>query len=84
MLKKENVPSYFTECLLYNVLDGMFKPGLAPTYTGVLGWLKKAQVKEFVCQNGQVPLFGRGREQWSVQKAQAFFMDLHGLWEAGG
>ena len=84
VLKKEDAPSYFIECLLYNVPDELFKQELAPTYTGVLGWLKKAQLDEFVCQNDQVLLFGRGREQWTLQKAQAFVKALEGLWDAGG
>ena len=84
VLKKEDAPSYFIECLLYNVPNGMFKPELAPTYSAILAWLKKAQLKDFKCQNGHVPLFGRGREQWTVQKAQAFVKALQGLWDAGG
>ena len=84
MLKKEDAPSYFIECLLYNVSDGLFQPELAPTYTGVLGWLTKAQLREFVCQNGQVPVFGRGREQWTIDKARAFVKALQGLWDSGG
>ena len=77
-------PSYFIECLLYNVPDALFKPKLAPTYTGILGWLKTAELDGFQCQNGKVELFGPGREQWSVSKAQAFVKALRELWEAGG
>lgn len=84
VLAKEDAPSYFIECLLYNVPNGMFKQDLAPTYTGILGWLKTANLRDFQCQNGQVPLFGRGREQWTVQKAQSFLKALQGLWEVGG
>ena len=84
VLTKEAAPSYFIECLLYNVPNGMFKQDLAPTYTGILGWLKKAKLGDFQCQNGQVPLFGRGKEQWTVQKAQAFLKALQGLWDVGG
>ena len=83
-LKKEDAPSYFIECLLYNVPDSQFKPELGPTYTGVLDWLNEAQFKEFVCQNSQVPLFGRGREKWTVQTAQAFVKAPQGLWAAKG
>ena len=83
-LKKEDAPSYFIECLLYNVPNGMFQPELVPTYTAILGWLKKAQLRDFKCQNGHLPLFGRGREQWTMQKAQAFVKSLQGLWEARG
>ena len=84
VITKETAPSFFIECLLYNVPNGLFKQDLAATYTGILGWLKTAKLKDFVCQNGEVPLFGRGREQWTVQKAQAFLKSLQALWEAGG
>ena len=43
VLTKDDAPSYFIECLLYNVPDGLFAPKLAPTYTGILDWLKKAR-----------------------------------------
>ena len=82
VLTKEDAPSYFIECLLYNVPDGLFKPELAPTYTGILDWLKKARLQEFVCQNGQVDLFGPGREQWSVKKERAFVRAMQELWDA--
>ena len=84
VLTKDDAPSYFIECLIYNVPDALFKPKLAPTYTGVLGWLKTAKLGDFQCQNRKVALFGSGREQWSVRKAQAFVRALQGLWDAGG
>ena len=68
VLTKDDAPSYFIECLLYNVPDGLFKSELAPTYTGILDWLKEAQLKDFECQNGQVDVFGRGPEQWSQKR----------------
>ena len=82
-LDKDDAPSYFIECLLYNVPDGLFAPKLAPTYTGILDWLEKAQFKDFKCQNGQMDLFGHGREQWTQKKARAFVRALQELWEAG-
>ena len=84
VLKKEDAPSYFIECLLYNVPDALFKPKLAPTYTGIINWLKTAKLSGFQCQNGQVALLGSGKEQWSVKKARAFVKALQGLWDAGG
>ncbi len=80
VLTKNDAPSYFIECLLYNVPDHLFEQKLAPTYAGILDWLKKAQLKDFKCQNGQVDLFGPGREPWSVKKAQAFVRALQELW----
>ena len=83
VLKKEDAPSYFIECLLYNPPDTLFIPKLAPTYMGILSWLKEAKLQDFQCQNGQVRLFGPGREQWTVKKAQTFVGALQGLWDAG-
>ncbi len=70
LLKKEDAPSYFIECLLYNVPDKMFKPKLATTYTGILAWLKTAKLGDFQCQNRKVALFGPGLEQWTQKKAR--------------
>ena len=84
MLTKEDAPSYFIECLLYNVPDSLFAPKLAPTYTGILAWLRTTKLNDFECQNGQVHLFDSGKEQWSVKKARAFVRALQELWDAGG
>ena len=84
VLTKDDAPSYFIECLLYNVPNGLFAEKLAPTYTGIVDWLQSATLKDFQSQNGQVELFGSGREQWSQKKARAFVGALQGLWEAWG
>ena len=47
VLTKDDALSYFVECLLYNVPNQLFKPKLAPIYTGTLDWLKTAKLKEF-------------------------------------
>ena len=83
-LTKEDAPSYFIECLLYNVPDGLFAPKLAPTYTGILDWMKTAKLKDFKCQNGLVPLFGPQPEQRSVKKARAFVKGLQKMWDTWG
>lgn len=83
-LNRDDAPSYFVECLLYNVPNHLFKQKRAATYTGILDWLKTAKLKGLKCQNGKVPLFGRGREQWTVDKARAFVKGLQELWEAEG
>ena len=84
MLTKKDAPSYFIECLLYNVPDGVFKPNLAPTYLGILDWLKNGDLNDFKCQNGRAHLFGPGHDQWSVKKARALARALEQLWDAGG
>ena len=84
VLTKDDAPSYFIECLLYNVPNDLFAAKLAPTYAGIVDWLKTAKLKDFKCQNGHVPLFGSGPEQWTPDKAQEFAGALRALWEAGG
>jgi len=83
-LTKDDAPSYFIECLLHNVPNHLFKQKRAATYTGILAWLKTAKLKGLKCQNGKVALFGKGREQWTVDKARLLVSGLEGLWEAGG
>ena len=80
-LTKDDAPSYFIECLLYNAPDHLFKRRRATTYTGILDWLEETQLKGFKCQNGKVPLFGRGREQWSVDNARVFVRAMQHLWD---
>ena len=84
MLTKDDAPSYFIECLIYNVPNGLFVERLVPTYTGIVDWLRNAKLKDFQCQNGRVELFGPGREQWSQKKARAFVRALQELWDTWG
>ena len=83
-LTKDDAPSYFIECLLYNVPNSLFAPKLAPTYVAILVWLKTAKLTDFQCQNGLVPLFGPQPEQWSVKKARAFVKALQEMWGTWG
>ena len=84
VLTKDDAPSYFIECLLYNVPNHLFKRKRAATYAGILDWLETAELKGLKCQNGKVALFGKGREQWTVDKARLLVKGLQELWETGG
>ena len=83
-LTKDDAPSYFIECFLYNVPDTLFAPKLAPTYVAILDWLKTANLEDFQCQNGLASVFGRQREQWAVKKARAFVKAMQELWDTWG
>jgi hypothetical protein len=74
-------PSYFLQCLLYNVPDNQFAPRYQDTYTNVLKWLRSASLTTFRCQNEQLPLFGTTPEQWSIANAQALIKALTVLWD---
>jgi hypothetical protein len=73
-------PSYFLECLLYNVPKDMFSSNLQSTFCNVIIWLWGANFSQFVCQNEQLPLFGNTPEQWSEDKARHFLEALVKLW----
>ncbi len=73
-------PSYFLECLLYNVSNGEFGKNYQEAFCNVVNWLAKANLSQFVCQNEQLILFGNSPEQWSTSKAQQFIGELIKLW----
>jgi len=80
-IKDDTAPSYFIECLLYNVPDKMFKPKLVQSYSGIVDYLLKANLQQFKCQNGKRKLFGPSGDLWSVDKAKEFIQALKRLWE---
>lgn len=70
-------PSYFVECMLYNVPNHFFVYDLRDRWTAILVWLcQQANLDIFQCQNGQSMLFGSGLEHWSVPHAQKFISNL--------
>jgi hypothetical protein len=73
-------PSYFLECLLYNVPNDKFSSNLQSTFCNVINWLWEADFRQFVCQNEQLPLFGNTPEQWSEDKARRFLEAMVNLW----
>ena len=73
-------PSYYIECLLYNVPDRLFSQQLGTTYVHVLQWLGSAQTRSFRSQSGSIELFGPRPEQWSVDEMRRFTAALQHLW----
>jgi len=85
IIDKRLVPSYFLECLLYNVPDDKFDRRYQITFLGVIGWIRDSlfsdQYKNYLCQNGRIPLFGNTPEQWSNHNALIFLSKLSEFWE---
>jgi hypothetical protein len=84
-------PSYFLECLLYNVPNDLFGGTFQRTYFNLLDWLHSLVdltkpnifswlVNPPVCQNGIVPLFGQTSEQWNLWSANYLVARLTDLW----
>ncbi len=78
-------PSYFVECLLFNVPDNHFVTSCEATYANVVNFLHPALTDargpKFTAQNRQRYLFGPESTQWSLAHAQAFVADLITLWK---
>jgi len=77
-------PSYFLECLLYNVPDDKFGGTFQDTFYNVIIWLLQADLSAFRCQNEQDQLFGSSPEQWSEDKAKRFLKYMVCLWNNWG
>lgn len=76
-------PSYFIECLLYNVPNGAFGKSYQSTFCNIVTWLDDAlngNTSNFVCQNEMYYLFGSNIVQWNVNDAKTFVSELANLW----
>ena len=83
-LLEGNYPSYFVECLLYNVPDDRFSNSFASTYCDVINFLlsnNSQHLTVFWCQNGWLRLFGDSSTQWNITQAKDFINQLCLLWE---
>ncbi|VVJ21600.1 Uncharacterised protein [Amycolatopsis camponoti] len=83
--KKEVAPSYFIECLYYNVPDTTFRTSLHSAFYAATRWLHRKctdspdEFNTLLCQNKLVNLFGKGPDQWCVCRAEKFLNALLGL-----
>ncbi len=81
VIPSDLAPSYFLECFLYNVRDSNFGSSFQDTFCKVVNWLNRANLRQFICQNEQLPLFGNSPEQWSEEKARMFLKTMIDLWK---
>lgn len=85
-ISKDVAPSYFLECLLYNVPDNLFGSNLQQSYldilVGLFDALPQRSGASFMCQNEQSLLFGDTEEQWSQKPALEILAALTRLWTA--
>jgi len=76
----DSTPSYFLECMLYNVPNDKFGTSYSDTFCNVVNWLNGADLSDFVCQNCQLSLCGSSQEQWDTTQAGQFIRNLISLW----
>ena len=79
---RSEFPSYFLECLLYNVPDSRFHSVLGSTYVGTLDFLDAADVSSFMCQNRQQKIIGHAPWQISLPEVREVLRVLRYLWDA--
>lgn len=87
-LTDQTAPSYFVQCLLYNVPNELFVNSRRQTYANVCNHLARcsdAEMGRFVAQNDVHYLFGPHDDvQWEISKARIFVSAMIRLWEVGG
>jgi hypothetical protein len=79
-IEKEEVPSYFVECLLYNVPPGQFVNDLTERYEQIVDHLQGATIEDFRCQNEIHELFGPEPTEWTIDNAEMFIRQLQRLY----
>jgi hypothetical protein len=78
LIAPDTAPSYFIECLFYNVPSDEFRTTLPQAFGNAVGWLDQCRHERpdvfasLDCQNGLVRLFGEAADQWRVPQAEAF------------
>jgi len=77
----DSTPSYFLECILYNVPNSNCKTSYQEAFCNIVNWLNKTELDNFVCQNEQLKLFGMTPEQWNKNRAKEFIKNLILLWD---
>lgn len=79
-ISAELAPSYYIECLLYNVPSSKYKNDYQERYVEIVNWLVETQLSGFDCQNEIQNLFGSDSIQWSTSNAVSFIAQLVDLW----
>jgi len=76
-------PSYFVECLTYNILDHLFESSLQSTFSNstrfLINSIKDGTYKKFVTQSRQEYLIGKSHTQWPDENAIEFINKLSEL-----
>lgn len=80
-ISEDLAPSYFLQCLLYNVPNRLFGGSYNRTFLNILNWLYETEFSDEVCQNEQIYLFRGGTpEQWTINSANRFTREVIDLW----
>lgn len=73
-------PSYFLECMLFNVPDQQYAGRLGNTVFNILKWLTSADASRLVCANQRRMLLGSGSTYWTVDRFRTFVQKAIAAW----
>lgn len=74
-------PSYFIECLLYNIPNSLLTGTLERSMLKTLNYLKNCNLNRFVCAHEQFQMFGNNSDTWTTLKARSFIEVLIDIWQ---
>jgi len=82
ILTKDTAPSYFVECLLWNVPNSTIDTAdLQDRYEAVVDHLSDDDFDDCRQQHNLLDLFGHGTTKWTISDANDFTDGLIELWE---
>ncbi len=73
-------PSYFVECLLFNVNNAAFRGSYTTAFPAILTWLQNADDSEYVTGSRLQWLFGSTDVSWDRHDANTLLAALIGMW----
>ena len=80
-----DLPSYFLECLFYNVPDDYFTPRHADTFASTINYLvasvENGMIQSFRCQNKQQTICGAAPHQIDAASIKRFVTVMVNLWQ---
>jgi hypothetical protein len=83
LISSDEAPSYYIECLLFNVPDQEFKySNLRTRYDSIVTHLEEADLGDFDEQCEMFPLFDSfNQDRWTEWRGDRFVNGLRDLWE---
>lgn len=81
VIDEKFAPSYFIECLLYNVPNKLFEGKFQSSMLKILNYLANCNLSKFVCAHNQFKMFGNNSDAWTTYKARSFINLIIQIWE---
>ncbi len=77
IIDEDLAPSYFIECLVYNIWDSEFNANsFRSALCNCLNWLCKYDLQGLTCQNKITYLFGDEKTQWDLHDCKKFINEV--------